>query len=57
MEEHEWHSRYLQRLTEAGLSCTEAYDSLIAGMGEYDYEEGDPEDEADAELSYMTSDG
>ena len=56
MNQEEWHRRYLVRLTEAGMSCGEAYDTLIAGMGDYDYDEGNPEDEADAELSYMTDD-
>ena len=56
MDQEEFHRRYLERLTEAGLSCGEAYDILIAGMGGYDYEDGNPEDEADAELSYMTND-
>ena len=57
MKPEEWHRRFLVRLTEAGLSCGEAYDILEAGMGGYDYEEGYPEDMADAELSYMASDG
>lgn len=57
MDQEEFHRRYLERLTESGISCGEAYDILIAGMGGYDYEQGDPEDEADAELSYMANDG
>lgn len=52
-----WHERYeLRLMAVAGLSLGEAQDSLMAGMGNYDYSEK-PEDEADEEMAYWTNDG
>lgn len=50
-----WNLRFVKRLTEAGLTISEANDILIAGNGTWDYEEENPEDMADAELSYMVN--
>lgn len=50
-----WNLRFVKRLTDAGLATSEANDILIAGTGDWDYDEDNPEDMADAELSYMTN--
>lgn len=47
----EWHNKFLSRLTERGLTQDEAWDTLVAGIDDYDYED-DPKDVADEELSY-----
>lgn len=57
MTPQQWHKRYIERLVQrAKLTYGEAKDTLKAGMGEHDYDD-DPEDAADEELSYWSSDG
>jgi len=56
MEKAEWHERYIKYLQRrAGLTRTEAEDTLNAGMGDHDYDDS-PEDSAEEEISYWTDD-
>ena len=55
--EKDWHDRYIFRLMDAGLIFEEAEDNLSAIKGDIDYNDDNPEDAADAELSYMGNDG
>ena len=54
-KQKKWHSLYMNRLVERGLSPKEAVKILKAGMGDYDYTD-DPNDCADDELSYWQED-
>lgn len=56
MEKGEWLNRYQARMTERGLNEKEAKEVTDAISGDPDFLDDDPEQAADDELSYWTSD-
>ena len=57
MNKDAWQEQYIERLVTKGkMTYREAHDVLQAGMREYDYDDDDPEDSADEEMSYWSDD-
>lgn len=49
----EWHRKYVQRLIDQyAFTEADAEEVYKAGSDDHDYEESDPEDAADEEMSY-----